>query len=410
MDTFSVLNYQGSKKSLLDFIHQNTTCLLREDSTILDIFSGTCCVGYSFKSQYRIYANDSEYYSYIISNALLSSGYSDFHTIIGKLTSRYCQNVLLQRSIYIEMETSEQQLIEKQDINGLVELYDKLPTIWNKKIEVNCDHPCFELFTTYYSGSYFGITQSIDIDSIRFAIEGFIGTNFYYAMLTSLFYAMKECVFSKDGHMAQPLDLSKNQKKLFALRSKNLFEIFMEKISEFFADTYITTTFENKCFNMNFEDLLKHSEIKKDVSFIYADPPYTDMQYSRYYHLLNIVAQYNYPKPTETNGKFTKGLYVDGRYQSVLSKKSSCLVHLNNLIEFAHDYKKNLAISFAYPKDTKEQKTDRYVTDIESLVSSCISTFTTSNVDVVSLDYQHSNNRNSEQKKVVEYLILCKGE
>lgn len=409
MDTFSVLNYQGSKKSLLDFIHKNTTNLLEEDSTILDIFSGTCCVGYSFKSRYRIYANDSEYYSYIISKALLSSNYSNLHTVIGKLTTKYCQNVLSQRSIYTEQKAIEKQLIEKRDLDGLVELYNNLSTIWNGQIEVSSNHPCFELFTTYYSGSYFGLSQSIDIDSIRFAIEDFKETDLYYAMLTSLFYAMKECVFSKDGHMAQPLDPNKNSNKLFLLRNKSILEIFLDKLVEFFSDTYVTSVCENKCFNLNFEDLLKLPEIKSNVSFIYADPPYTDMQYSRYYHLLNIVARYNYPKPTETNGTFTKGLYVDGRFQSELSKKSSCLVHLNNLITYAHDSKKNLAISFAYPKDTNEQKTDRYVTDIDSLVLSCKNAFSVSNVEVASLDYQHSNNRNSEQKKVVEYLILCKG-
>lgn len=409
MDTFSVLNYQGSKKSLLDFIHTNTTNLLDDDSTILDIFSGTCCVGYSFKSNYRVYANDSEYYSYIISKALLSSHYSHIHKVVSNLTSRYCQNVLLQRNIYTEQKIVEKHLLDERDLEGLIELYNNLPTIWNRQIELTSNHPCFELFTTYYSGSYFGLSQAIDIDSIRYAIEGYIDTDLYFAMLTSLFYAMKECVFSKDGHMAQPLDSNKNPNKLFTSRNKSIFQIFVDKLSEFFSDTYVKSVHENKCFNMNFEDLLKLSEIKDNVSLIYADPPYTDMQYSRYYHLLNIVAQYDYPKPTEANGAFTKGLYVDGRFQSDLSKKSTCLSRLNNLITFAHDYKKNLAISFAYPKNTNVQKTDRYVTDIDSLVSACTNTFSTSNVEVASLDYQHSNNRNSEQKKVVEYLILCKG-
>lgn len=409
MDTFSILNYQGSKKSLLDFIHSNASNLLNENSTILDIFSGTCCVGYSYKSAYQVYANDSEYYSYVISKALLSSQYANMNKALSSFTPRYCHNVLSQRSIFAEKKKDEEIMLEKTDINGLVELYDNLPTVWNKQIEITSVHPCYELFTTYYSGSYFGISQAIDIDSIRYAIDGFKGTDIYFAMLASLFFAMKECVFSKDGHMAQPLSPIKNSSKLLSLRNKNVLEIFMEKFAEFFSDTYVMSSFDNKCFNMNFEDLINRPEIKDNVSFIYADPPYTDMQYSRYYHLLNIVAQYNYPKPTETNGAFTKGLYVDGRFQSDLSKKSTCLSHLNTLITFAHESKKNLAISFAYPKDTNEQKTDRYVTDIDSLVHSCKTAFSSANVEVVSLDYKHSNNRNSEQKKVVEYLILCKG-
>ena len=35
--------------------------------------------------------------------------------------------------------------------------------------------------------------------------------------------------------------------------------------------------------------------------------------------------------------------------------------------------------------------------------------FGATNVDIATLDYLHSNNRNSAQKKVIEYLILCRG-
>ncbi|WP_239508159.1 DNA adenine methylase, partial [Proteus mirabilis] len=28
---------------------------------------------------------------------------------------------------------------------------------------------------------------------------------------------------------------------------------------------------------------------------VYADPPYTSVQYSRYYHVLNVLTDYDYP-------------------------------------------------------------------------------------------------------------------
>ena len=71
-------------------------------------------------------------------------------------------------------------------------------------------------------------------------------------------------------------------------------------------------------FNLNFEDLLDQ-KIFSNVGLVYADPPYTDMQYSRYYHLLNVAAKYEYPKLTITKNGYTKGLYTEGRYQSKLS-------------------------------------------------------------------------------------------
>lgn len=409
MDTFSVINYQGSKKLLLDFIHKNTCNLIDEGSAILDIFSGSCSVGYSYKRTNRVLANDSEYYSYVIANALLSPGYMNFYDIISKIEASFLKNMERQRDIYTALKKDEEQLIVSGAVNDLVDLYREVPSIWNGKIELTDEHKCCELFTVYFSGTYFGIAQAMEIDSIRYAIEEYRGSAVFFALLTSLFYAMKECVFSKDGHMAQPLDPQKNQNRLLLTRKKSIYNAFTEKLSEFFSETFVTSERNNIAFNMNFEDLLLLPEIKHDVDFIYADPPYTDMQYSRYYHLLNIAALYNYPKPSVNNGNYTKGLYVEGRYQSKLSQKSSCFKHFLKLIDFSYETKKNLAISFAYPTNINEQKTDRYVMDVQDIIDSCRAKFTAGNVDVATLNYSHSNNRNSEPKKVLEYLILCKG-
>ena len=162
-------------------------------------------------------------------------------------------------------------------------------------------------------------------------------------------------------------------------------------------------------YNLNFEDLLKLESIQNDVNFIYADPPYTDMQYSRYYHLLNTVTDYRYVAPTIQNGKYTKGLYLDNRIQSDLSCKSSCLTQMRKLINECKNYGINLIISFAYPCDPSSQKTDRYVMDINDLIESCNESFGKNRVFVKTNAYLHSNHRNSEKKSVFEYLILCKG-
>jgi adenine-specific DNA methylase len=279
-----------------------------------------------------------------------------------------------------------------------------MPSIWNGNIPV--DNKC-SLFTSYYASTYFGIAQSLEIDALRLAIEDFIGNPLYSALLTSLFFAMKECVFAKDGHMAQPLDISNYFPKLLKLRKKSICQIFFDKLSDIFNPQFINSNFENKAFNLPFEQLIKLPEIQSDVDIIYADPPYTDMQYSRYYHLLNFIIKYEKASPTKIKGAYTKGLYTEGRYQSFLSAKSSCLNTFAKLVEFSLRYGKRLVISFAYPADNS-QKTDRYVMSISDLIELCQKTFGTANVDVADCDYFHSNNRNSAQKKVREYLIMCK--
>ena len=410
MDHFSVLNYQGSKKNLLEFIHQNAASYLDPNRAILDIFAGTCSVGYSYKRDYTVYANDSELYAYIISTALLGSYDGDAAQILKQIDDRFYENMGKFSQATIQQQLQEKSLLSKPD-NGseLIGFYKEFPTVWNGKIPFEKPHDHFELFTTYYSNSYFGLRQSMEIDSLRYAFEQFSCKAIFSPLLTSLFFAMKECVFSKDGHMAQPLNLQENILKLFVTRNKSIYEIFREKFQSFFSKEFVNTARGNKTYNKNFEELLKQDDIQNDVGFIYADPPYTDMQYSRYYHLLNIAAKYDYPAPTQNAGKYTKGLYTENRYQSKLSAKSTCLTTFHSLISFAKAYRKNLAVSFAYPADVEKQKTDRYVMSIEDIKASCRKEFGTQNVEIATLNYAHSNNRNNAPKKVIEYLVLCNG-
>ena len=150
------------------------------------------------------------------------------------------------------------------------------------------------LFTTYYANTYFGVHQSIEIDSIRYAIELLEDNALQNVLLAALFYAMKECTFSKDGHMAQPLSIENNKTKLFSVRQKSILEYFQRKLSEFQSPDFVISSHDNVVFNKPISEIYNIDRVKQEVGFIYADPPYTDMQYSRYYHLLNTVTLYDY--------------------------------------------------------------------------------------------------------------------
>ena len=404
MDTLTILNYQGSKKNLLEFIHESLSEYIDDRDVILDIFSGTASVAYSYKKTNTVYANDAELYASTVAKALLGDRLED--NVIANVKFEYRK--IISSNAYQEWISKEDLFIQEKKIEKLLELYDEIPTVW-KTGKKQFDNIRYSLFVMYYSTSYFGIKQARDIDAIRQAID-LCGVGNCDILLSCLFFAMKECVFSKDGHMAQPLDLTKNVTRLFKLRSKSIEEIFFEKLSDFCKEDFIQNGNVNKVFNCNFEELLTKKEIQEEVTVIYADPPYTDMQYSRYYHLLNTVVQYDYPDLTENAGGYTKGLYLENRFQSQLSKKSTCLNSMEKLIDFSFKHNKVLAISFAYPQNTDKQKTDRYVMDIDDLISSCKKYYSADRVHVKNVKYEHSNNRNSEHKKVLEYLIICERE
>lgn len=407
-DFFTILNYQGSKRNLIEFIQQHSAEYIRPGKAILDIFSGSGAVGYSYKQGHTVFANDSEYYSSIISRALLGDRPAvPLQALEQRLQSGAQANFQALSLGRAPLLAKERALIAARDSDGLTNFYPTLPTLWNGQIPHGGTHPCWELFTTYYPASYFGLEQAMVIDSLRCAISGEPAA-LQDILLACLYYAMKECVFSKDGHMAQPLAPEKNKVKLLNRRERSVGHLFQKKLHEFYDPAFVAPAGQNRVYNLDFLELLALPEIQDQVGFIYADPPYTDMQYSRYYHLLNIVSKYNYPAPTKNGKNYTVGLYTEDRFQSDLSKKHACLPAFRRLIEFSKAYHKNLAVSFAYPRDTERQKTDRYVMSVEQIQDTAAEIYGAQAVQVVSRDYTHSNNRNSTAKKVLEYLILCR--
>ncbi|MDT2597445.1 DNA methyltransferase [Enterococcus dongliensis] len=415
MRNITILNYPGNKASLMPFISKNIRKYVSPGDTICDIFSGSGSVGSFLKDEYSIIANDAELYSAIISSALLNTSSKQELLKVKNIFLRGFK--LNSKHLFGNHENiiaKERTLIVAEDNFGLENLYKNFPTIWSQtdssinqiNLKKNDD---YNLFLYYYSGTYFGIEQSIAIDSIIKTIHEIEAPETKNVLFSCLFYAMKEVVFSKDGHMAQPLNIEKNAQRHIKQRRKNILEFFINKLDEFIESSSDSIKKNiNKIFNLDMIDLLSNKTFnEQSIKLIYADPPYTDMQYSRYYHLLNVAAKYDYPEPTISRGNFTKGLYTEGRNQSELSKKSTAKNQLRQLFKYCNEKNIILALSYAYPKDEVNQKTDRYTVSIEELVDMAKETFGNKKVQIEEENYQHANHRNSSTKEVFEYLILC---
>lgn len=414
---FSVLNYQGSKRNLTDFIVDNILVETPKEGAVLDIFSGSGMVAYALKGHVKVYSNDIEAYSQVISEALLSNTNEfNFVEIDFFIRKKYEENFGLQYSKICDFIKEEDSLIQGNDVVGLLAFYGNYPTVWNNlfssliesKLNVSrlrSISGLFVLFTTYFAGSYFGIRQALEIDSLVYAIKQCENEKVIPLLYSSLYFAMKECIFSKDGHMAQPLNIEKNFKKLRKIRNKSIYDSFNKKFREFFSGYFDNSLNDGRSFKRDFNDLI-NKDFPKDVKLIYADPPYTDMQYSRYYHLLNVVTDYNYPELVEHKGSYTKGLYTEGRNVSSLSHKSYALKGMEVLMHFCMENKIKLIISFAYPRDCNLQCNNRYVFSIDDLIDVAKRKFD-GKVKIKEQLYSHANNRNSEHKKVIEYLVIC---
>ncbi len=415
MENIAIINYPGSKKRLLDFIFDNTKKYLDNNKIFLDIFAGTGCVAQFFKDNgYLVSTNDTEVYSYHIANAILN-GFEKTEFDANSFDSAFNNNRNQLINIFKKEINEETNLIKGRN-EELISFDLSLPKIWSLKepivlnniriegkndLNKNIEKIPFSLFTLYYSGSYFGLKQSIDIDSLRYAIEK-TNSNIKSILLTCLYYAMKEASFSKDGHMAQPLNHQKNFNRLIATREKNIYELFLKEFEQLNNQKHYDAISMN--YNMPFEELIQDDNILKNIGMIYADPPYTDMQYSRYFHLLTTVSNYCYPDMTLKNGKLTSGLYANNRFQSSISNHKNALSALTKLIIKASSYNIPLVFSYGYPINRESQPTDRYTMNIDDLIQAMKNEY--KNVLIFKENFKHCNNRNSSSKKVFEYLII----
>lgn len=411
------LNYQGNKNRLISFIDSYLPNYFQQDKKFLDIFSGGASVSNHYFNNVPMISNDIEIYSYHLANAIYSQGKRKFDdTWKSKFITDYKMNFSQLQKLYTKELKEEQSFISSKEFNGLKVLYDSIPTIWNNhfsKITNKellwtdlCNVSLYCLMTTHYSTSYFGLLQSIELDSLKYAIDNASSEYNISFLYSALYGVMAQTVFSKDGHMAQPLSFEKNINRLFKCRSIKIYESFFKTIDEYIPQE---PCFENIAMNHKLSDFFSNEELLNNVGCIYADPPYTDMQYSRYYHLLTTITKYEYCEPTIKYGKYTSGLYLNNRLQSPLSTRTNCLPELRKLMNICALRQINFCISFAYPDEISSEKNDRYTMDIKELISACKEIFSEKNVTVQKLPYEHANHRNSSKKKVYEYLICCRG-
>lgn len=287
--TVHTIRYMGNKAKLLDFIIPEIEKITNPGDIVCDLMSGTCSVGYALKSRNIIYANDIQYYSYIISKFLLS----DIEPISVEVA-------------HVELD----------------KLYnDNLAT---KK---------YSFFIDNYTDTYFSGEQCLEIDSLRYAIEN-ADKKYFEFYLICLMNAMCKAQ-STPGHFAQYMN--KENKRIVALRQLSVYKLFYEKIKDF--SSFDLSNLGNKCFNEDCVSFLENEDLS-NVKCIYIDSPYTNDQYSRFYHILETVCKYDHPTLN------FKAKYRTDRVKSEFCYKGSVLKEFEKIISLIS--RKNIKIVISY--------------------------------------------------------------
>jgi len=236
----NTLNYIGSKQTLCPILTNIICSEISELKSLsfLDMFAGTGSVGFRFQEITKICsANDLEYYSFIINNALLKCAYS------------------------IKLQEIIDHFNTIEGIDGLI--------YTNYSENNNCER----MFFTSYNAR--------KCDAIRTNIEdlkhtNIINQNEYYFLLASLIVSM---------------DKVANTSCVYGAYLKEYKKSALKQIIVIPIHKKVDVNFEyNQVFNISAEEL-SQTDIYYDI--VYMDPPYNQRQYSANYCPLNYIAYYS---------------------------------------------------------------------------------------------------------------------
>ncbi len=169
------------------------------------------------------------------------------------------------------------------------------------------------LLTAYYRNIYFGIAQAAALDGLRAAIDETSEPERTLYLAALLFVASHAT--SATAHFAQPRPLHKDTEVRALLGRRRIDAIALfEARALWLAQCAARRRFagDNRVYALPYEAFFEAARGER-IDVVYADPPYTRDQYSRFYHVLETIVDYDYPPLARD----ARGAPVAGRYPEI---------------------------------------------------------------------------------------------
>lgn len=357
--------YMGTKRLLAPRIAELVGTMA--DGPFLDLFSGIAAVGSEVGAARSIWCNDVQQFSTLLTRRKFKSAkaFVEQDALIGAAARIFEDNRAALAHAFAALLAKEQAALHATCASAVSKLIDEISLVSRaERDRLRADgHHC--LFSTTHAGTYFGLRQAIDIDSIRCAADrllasGLIAEDEHEWMILALCQVISSSSNST-GHFAQYLSPNAaNIHRVLRKRRQNLWEIWQAVLRRLRPAGTVKWRRGNRIFNSDAAKLL-HALAGKSLqpSVIYADPPYTSDQYSRYYHVLENIILYDYPVTTG------KGQYRPDRFISEFSLKSAVRRSFAKLIEAAS--KLDAVFILSYPTNgLLEQSTEKALEILKS--------------------------------------------
>lgn len=404
------ISYMGTKRH----IASRVAAVIKEapPGPLLDLFSGICAIGSEVAPSREIWCNDVQVFASTVARAFFTSPTSPIHI---DESAPAVRTLFLENSRTLEerfdVALKEETTALQSDNSDRIALLEQV--VPNVATSESLDHEReylaaapstypYRLFTITFSGGYLGLRQSIQVDSIRFAVDRLrdikhIDDYQHQWMCLALCQAASKAA-TTTGHFAQYMRIKeKTRKRFVAQRCRSIWCEWLTAMCEISPIGTRNWRSRNRVFTTDANKLLRIlSDTEERPAVIYADPPYTSDHYSRYYHLYETLLLYDYPPSQDT------GRYRPDRFFSRYSTKTKVAAAMDHLIAGCAKIGSHLVLS--YPEHG-------LLPDSKFVITSLIRKHFGSVGPVIELDHFHSSlgASNGQAKYPVKELIFTAG-
>ena len=411
-------HYMGSKRALCGFLVEGISSVLPESGVVVDLMCGSGVASGAFSRLWKTYSSDAQQFCRILA-VVHGGGFNRTaaQDLISNILAIFKQHFNdLQRHLADAIEREDKLFCRNTD-ESLLQEYKRFlisfPTLssqnrtayWNPQVEVNRrkENPSlypYCLFTTYFSNVYFGLRQSVEIDSLRFSIDQLQDENEKNWALGALIATVSALGTTYGGHFAQPPVRNYNDITL-----RNLSGIIDKRspsIIHEFAVRLLNLSEQSQNSDRPIEIVpgpwsnalsILYNELGSEPVLVYLDAPYTREEYSRYYHVLETLVTDTYPSRTGIGLTPTpEDRFKSEFFTKVESQIADALVSIiTNILQ------RSWICAWSY--------SDSGAANIYEVISSVCRKMTC-DIKSYSAPFVHKSQGGAKPKKVTEYLII----
>ena len=348
------VSYMGTKRKIA---HRVVRIVAEQPpGPLLDLFAGMCAVSTAVGQSRPVWCNDIQTFASSVATAFLTSPPLPISSerVATLALPPFQHNAAQLRARFAVELSHEDCALASGSVSRIRSLEQCMPNVAaDDQLELErallAKRPSttpYRLFSITYSGGYFGLAQSIEIDSIRFAISQLLSNRSIndvgHRWLCLALCQAASKVATTTGHFAQHMRANDRNCRRYVAQRRRC--VWLEWLRAVFENHPIGTTSwraQNRVYRRDAASLLNDlQQHRPRPAVVYADPPYTRDQYSRYYHLYETLLHYDYP------ASHGSGRYRPDRFRSPYSIKTRVHAAIDDLIAACAALGSTLVLSY----------------------------------------------------------------